>query len=200
MRNMRKAGFLIQCWQNTPLGIYSVWDNNSYHKSYNIAFNRRHLVSPIELSAYFINLYWEQSQIFIKFLTIIYEELFLPWGHWFAEIKNGEYRALQTQLLVWGGFESALSSPSESVKVIENGDFIGFDSFQAGRRYDNQKWRLVNSLPEPVFRYFSNAQAFSLLSKAIAVWIRHGLNFEVCGTSPALCLARRACKSSVTPV
>ena len=31
------------------------------------------------------------------------------------------------------GFESALSSPSKSVKVIENGDFIVFDSFHAGR-------------------------------------------------------------------
>ena len=71
------------------------------------------------------------------------------------------YRVKQTQLCVRGGFESALKSPSESVNVSERGG--------CAIRNAIQKWRFVNSLPVPVFRYFSNAQAFSLLSKAIAV-------------------------------
>ena len=43
-------------------------------------------------------------------------------------------------------------------------------------------------------------QTFYFAEKTIAVSIFHCLNFEVCGTSPALCFARLACKSAVLPI
>ena len=63
-----------------------------------------------------------------------------------------------------------------------------------------QKCRLIKALPQWVFKQASKAQAFSLFSKAIAFLIRHGLYFDVCGTSPLLCFSRRDLKSSVQPM
>lgn len=37
-----------------------------------------------------------------------------------------------------------------------------------------------NALPDEVFKYFSNANAFCLFVKAIAVIIFQGIYFEVC--------------------
>ena len=58
---------------------------------------------------------------------------------------------------------------------------------------------LENALPDGDLRYFSKSAARFRSVKAMAVLILHGLNFEVCGTSPALCLARRCFRSSVKP-
>jgi len=64
-----------------------------------------------------------------------------------------------------------------------------------GVSVENQKCFIAYALPAPVLRYRSYAKAFSLSRKAMAVSIYHGANLEVCGTCPALCIAKRSCKS-----
>ena len=71
------------------------------------------------------------------------------------------------------------------------------DCIAVGRR--NQKWRIANSLPEPVFRYFSKDTALGSQEKAIAVSILHGRNFAVCAHPPLLCFINRDFRSSVIP-
>ncbi|MGY4449214.1 hypothetical protein ACVWZR_003874 [Bradyrhizobium sp. i1.3.1] len=58
----------------------------------------------------------------------------------------------------------------------------------------------ANARPEADFRYFSNATALASSLKAMQVLMRHGPYFDVCGTSPALCFASRARRSSVMPM
>ena len=70
-------------------------------------------------------------------------------------------------------------------------------NFGAERHVKNVVWRM-NARNESSSRLQTHWLFFD--ENAIAVSTRHGLNFDVCGTSPELCLTERACKSSVTPV
>jgi HNH endonuclease len=58
----------------------------------------------------------------------------------------------------------------------------------------------ANARPEADLRYFSKSNARFSSEKARYVFTRHGLNFEVCDTSPELCFFNRARKSRAIPV
>ena len=64
---------------------------------------------------------------------------------------------------------------------------------------DQWKWRFANALPEPDFRYFSNAVAVFLCWKAKYTSIYQGINFAVCGESPRLWSRRRCLRSFDDP-
>jgi hypothetical protein len=63
-----------------------------------------------------------------------------------------------------------------------------------------KKCLLANSLPDPLFRYFSNAKALYLLEKLIVKQTDTGSLDFVDSTSPRWCLANRAEKSCVQPL
>ena len=63
-----------------------------------------------------------------------------------------------------------------------------------------RKCRWAKANPEPDLRYRSNANARRSSLNAMTTSMRHGRPSAVCGQWPALCAARRASTSAVTPV
>ncbi len=73
------------------------------------------------------------------------------------------------------------------------------DNSAVGHPRPTQSRFRAKARPAAVLRYCSNAAARSRSRNATALRIRHGVNAEVCRTSPWLCRRNRADKSSVNP-
>jgi len=67
-------------------------------------------------------------------------------------------------------------------------------------RATHLRCRFAKALPEPDFRYFSNAIARRSSENSTMTSMIQGLPSEVCGTRPALCAASRAATFEVRPV
>ena len=71
---------------------------------------------------------------------------------------------------------------------------------RTGKARSHRKYRRANARPEPDFKYHSNVLARSTSENSIVVTSFQGRPLAVCFESPALCAARRACTSDVSPV